>query len=91
MEQYNPFIQTEEQGKQNDALKQLCDRNAKLMHILFVQSEHGRELLDNMKESLMMSPTVTPYSSQFQAGIEEGKKEFIRNIILTVQAIEEDL
>ena len=35
-----------------------------------------------------MSPTVTPFSTQFQCGIEEGKKEFIRNIYTTIKSIE---
>jgi len=35
-----------------------------------------------------MSPTVTPSSTPFQVGIEEGKKEFIRNIYLTIKSVE---
>lgn len=61
-----------------------------LIHATFAQSESGRELLEFWKDSLIMNPSVTPNSTQFQAGIEEGKKEIIRNILLTIKKVEAD-
>lgn len=59
-----------------------------LIHKTFQQNESGRELLETWKQALIMTPTVTPNSTQFQAGIEEGKKEFIRKICLTIKNVE---
>lgn len=61
-----------------------------LIHKTFRQTESGRELWEVWKEVLIMTPTVTPHSTQFQAGIEEGKKEFIRKIHLTIKNVERD-
>lgn len=59
----------------------------KLIHQVFDQNEQGKELLKIWKEALIMSPTVTANSTQFQCGIAEGKKEFIRNILLTIKSV----
>lgn len=61
-----------------------------LIHKTFAQNESGQELLEFWRESLIMSPSITPNSTQFQAGIEEGKKEIIRNILLTIKKVEAD-
>jgi len=61
-----------------------------LIHRTFAQSESGKELLEIWRDSLIMNPSVTPNSTQFQAGIEEGKKEIIRNILLTIKKVEAD-
>lgn len=61
-----------------------------LIHQTFAQTESGKELLKVWKESLIMNPSVTPSSTQFQAGIEEGKKEVLRNILLTIKKVEAD-
>lgn len=61
-----------------------------LIHQVFAQNKLGAELLETWKEALIMNPTVTPNSTQFQAGIEEGKKEIIRNILLTIKKVEAD-
>ena len=79
---FNPFEETKEVDEQ------LFVRLDNLIHRTFQQSESGRELLDMWKESLIMNPTVTPNSTQFDAGIEEGKKTFIRNILITIQQVE---
>ena len=59
-----------------------------LIHKVFKQSEDGEELLDIFLESLIMTPTVIPGMDQFTAGINEGKKEFIRNLITTIKTVE---
>ncbi len=70
---------------ENNALWVKVDQ---LIHRVFEQHGPGKELLEIWKETLIMSPTVTDHSTQFQAGIAEGKKEFIRNIYLTIKSIE---
>ena len=59
-----------------------------LIHQVFEQNPLGKELLTIWKEALIMKPTVTPHSTQFQVGIEEGKKEFIRKVCLTITKVE---
>lgn len=59
-----------------------------LIHAVFEQNPQGKELLETWREALIMTPTVTANSTQFQAGIEEGKKEMIRNICLTIKMVE---
>lgn len=59
-----------------------------LIHKAFVQNEHGAELLEMWKQALIMVPTVTESATQFQAGMREGEKTFIRNILLTIEKIE---
>lgn len=66
----------------------LWEKTENLIHRVFEQNPQGKELLEQWKEVLIMNPTVTPNSTQFQAGIEEGKKEFIRNIYLTIKNVE---
>jgi len=64
------------------------DKLENLIHQVFSQNEQGKELLDIWKEALIMTPTVTANSTQFQAGIAEGRKEFIRGIYLTIKKVE---
>jgi len=66
----------------------MWDKLENLIHQVFKQNPQGAELLSIWKEALIMSPTVTPNSTTFQAGIAEGNKEFIRNIYLTIKNVE---
>lgn len=68
--------------------KEMWNKVDQLIHRVFEQNPQGKELLTIWKEALIMAPTVTPNSTQFQAGIAEGNKEFIRNICLTIKSIE---
>lgn len=68
--------------------QQLWNELEQLIHQVFEQNPQGKQLLSLWKEALIMSPTVTPNSTAFQVGIEEGKKEFIRNIYLTIKSVE---
>jgi len=68
--------------------KQMWNELEQLIHQVFEQNPQGKQLLSIWKEALIMSPTVTPNSTQFQAGIAEGNKEFIRNIYLTIKSVE---
>ncbi len=62
-----------------------------MLHRVFVQNEYGAELLEKWKNDLLMIPTILPESSQFGAGLTEGGKMFVRNIITQVQSVEKDL
>lgn len=94
MEQFNPIdalvgIQDPELIKKLKAeQEQLWNRVDYLIHRVFAQNKDGRELLETWQKALIMTPTVTEQSTQFQAGIEEGKKTFIRSIYLTIENIE---
>ena len=77
--------------KQADAFNALADKNAVLLHKVFAQNEYGVELLEKWKNDLLMIPTILPESSQFGAGLTEGGKMFIRNIIVQIQSVEQEL
>ena len=68
--------------------KEMWNKLDQLIHRVFEQNADGKELLATWKEALIMRPTVTANSTQFQAGIAEGNKEFIRNICLTIKSVE---
>lgn len=71
----------------NEAAK-IHDENAELLHRVFVQNENGVELLDKWRNDLMMIPSILPESSQFGAGLTEGGKMFVRNIISLINSVE---
>ena len=59
-----------------------------LIHRAFVQNEAGAELLQLWSVTLMMRPTAQPGQDSIEIGINEGIKQFIRNIILTTEKVE---
>lgn len=59
-----------------------------LIHQVFAQNEQGKVLLELWGETLIMMPTVEPGEDLIQAGINEGTKRFIRNILITIQKVE---
>jgi len=68
--------------------EQMWNKVEQLIHQVFEQNPQGKKLLNIWKEALIMVPTVTPHSTAYQCGIEEGKKEMIRNIYLTIKSVE---
>ena len=76
--------------KQQEDSKRLFDANANLIHRVFAQTEAGRELMDLWCDGLMMIPTAQPQSTQIEVGINEGMKQFVRNIIVQVKSVEND-
>lgn len=58
-----------------------------LIHKVFCQSDEGRELLNIWKDTLIMVPTAQPGSDLIQVGINEGHKQFLRGIYLTVKRV----
>jgi len=84
---YNVFdLEAEAKAKANEDA--MWDKLESLIHQVFEQNQQGKELIEIWKETLIMAPTVTANSTAYQCGIAEGKKEFIRNIYLTIQKIE---
>lgn len=59
-----------------------------LIHKTFEQLPEGRELLSLWEHALIMQPTANPGDDMLQIGINEGVKQFIRHIKLTVEKIE---
>jgi hypothetical protein len=74
--------------EQQELYNQMVEKQANRLHRLFVQNEEGKALLQEWKNSLIMVPTVSANSTQFEAGINEGVKLFIRNIINQVESVE---
>ncbi len=76
---------------QQDRFKDLMEKNNILLHKVFVQTEAGVELLNKWRDSLIMTPTLSAESTQFEAGLNEGEKRFIRNLITSIQSVEQNL
>lgn len=74
---------TEEQQKHFEKLDYL-------IHKVFAQTEEGKELLEYWIEALLMSPTAEPGYDPLMIGLQEGKKTFIRSILLTIDKVEKD-
>ena len=77
--------------EQQEVFKRLAEANNILIHKVFVQSKDGAELLAKWKDELIMQPSILPHYTQFEAGIAEGVKTFIRNIIIQSESVEQDL
>lgn len=76
--------------KQTDEFKRSVEKNANLLHRVFVQNEDGAELLALWRDSLIMTPTLDGESTSFSAGLNEGEKRFIRNLIVQLQSVEKN-
>ena len=94
--QYNPYDEMgidfdpeelERHKKEQEALYNKIDQ---LIHMTFAQTEAGAELLELWIESLKMSPGARPGMENIEIGLIEGQKSFIRNIIITIQKVEND-
>ena len=77
-----------------EALRQTKEAEAKarrldyLIHRVFEQNKEGAELLGIWKEALIMQPTVEAGMDNFEPGIREGQKSFIRGIFITIKKVE---
>ena len=67
---------------------QKLEKDSILIHQVFAQNPLGRELLEKWKQQLIMMPTVQPESTHYEVGINEGIKQFVRNLILQIDKIE---
>jgi hypothetical protein len=62
-----------------------------LIHQVFKQNEAGAKLLALwVHDALVMAPTARPGDDLLAIGLEEGKKEFIRKVLITINKIEGD-
>jgi len=90
--QFNPLdtesLSEEDVEKLDSEQRSQWDKVNNLIHQVFQQNPQGKELLSLWKESLISVPTVTPNSTQFEAGIAEGKKTVVREIILAINSVE---
>ena len=60
-----------------------------LLHQVFVQNNAGAKLLEKWVEALMMAPSIQPESTQFEAALVEGSKNFVRNILIAIKQVED--
>lgn len=95
MEESNYFDQLgfqdpEEVKKQIEQSKAEGEKVDHLIHRVFQQSEAGQELMEMWERSLLLVPTARPGDDLLQIGINEGTKQFIRNIKLTIEKVEND-
>jgi hypothetical protein len=92
----NPFddlgvnLDPEDIKKQIDEHNKLHNRLDYLIHATFSQTLSGTELLTLWEESLKITPGANPGMDSIEIGIIEGKKAFIRNIILTIRRVDND-
>ena len=77
--------------KATESVTRNANQTAERLHRLFVQNPDGAALLSTWKDSLIMVPVLTAESTQFEAGINEGEKRFIRNLIISIQSVEQEL
>ena len=76
---------------QTDMFNKLTEENSVLLHRVFKQSTEGAELLAKWKDDLLMIPSVMPHYTAMEAGLMEGAKMFIRNIIIQIESVEKEL
>ena len=84
----NTIYDPEEIFKQRQELRAKGEKLDYLIHYVFEQNEKGKELLSIWKEALIMQSSASMGSDSVSIGIEEGKKHFIRGILLTIQRVE---
>lgn len=51
-------------------------------------SDAGKLVLDIMIKQTLLKPTVTPAATQFEAGIKEGRCDFVRQILINIELAE---
>lgn len=61
---------------------------ASLFHQAFAQNDAGKQVLDIFIKESLLKPTVTANSTQFEAGIREGRCDFVRQILLNLELAE---
>lgn len=82
-------ILSDEELKELESKQQAqAEKIDNLIHRVFAQNEHGKELLEIWQEALILNPTVVEGAGLESHGIEEGKKRFIRGILLTIRRVE---
>ena len=81
-----------EEARQREELERKGNKRDYLIHQVFKQNEAGAELLSMwVQDALIMAPTARPGDDLLAIGLEEGKKEFIRKVLLTIKKVEGDI
>ncbi len=57
-------------------------------HQLYKQNPIGKEILAHMIRTTLMRATVLPQSTQFEAGIREGRADMVRQILQQIEIAE---
>jgi len=88
----SPFDHLGFDSKQ-DKDRYIADRDAKYRHyndLIYraFSTDAGRALFEEMKRQTMMLPIVAAGTDLFSMGKVEGKNEFVRSIILTMEKVE---
>jgi hypothetical protein len=52
------------------------------------RTEAGKFVLDRLINITILRPTVTPASTQFEAGIKEGRADIVRQIMVNIELAE---
>lgn len=86
----SPFDQIGQPPQYSDEQKAQFNKLDYLIHKVFAESPEGAELLSIWKESLVMTPTATAGADLLMIGMAEGTKTFIRNLILTIEKVENE-
>jgi hypothetical protein len=63
---------------------------ASLFHRVFKQNADGKRLLNLMMEATLLRPTVLPDSTEFDAGIREGRCDMVRQILQNIELAERE-
>jgi len=68
--------------------KESEDKINGLIHRVFIQNEDGKKLLEYWVNEFVLSPSIQPQFTQFEAGLTEGGKNFVRRILLAIHKAE---
>lgn len=59
-------------------------------HRVFAQNEDGKQVLQDMIQKTILRATVQPNSTQFEAGIREGRADMVRQILQNIEIAESE-
>jgi hypothetical protein len=87
----DPFDELTKQPDFTDEQLKQFQKLDYLIHQTFAQNKAGAELLELWVENaLLRTPTAMVGMTELEIGIAEGQKTFIRNILLTVEKVNND-
>lgn len=61
-----------------------------LVHQTFSQTDSGKELLELWREDALMLPSCRGGIDMISVGLNEGRKQFVRDILTTIRRVEND-
>ena len=70
--------------------KAFWERHDHSLHKIFAQSEEGKFILEHWKKRLIRESTAVNGDSRLDIGLKEGRKNFIRDIIETIERVENE-